>query len=227
MEARMQTVKLSRKEREFQRHRQEILEVALKMFSESGFHGVTMQDIARESEFAVGSIYKFFSNKEDLYGALLMERLDEIDQTLIAAIESGKDEIDSIRTFVQNLPTLVSKNVKFFRIFHAEIHKASFAGFAELDKKLKERHQHFLTMLADLFEKGIRRKLFKSFDPYLLATALDGIIAGFMLQYFEQGDWYPFDADTIMEIFFGSILLDRPDFRDKATGDSHDAPFRK
>jgi TetR/AcrR family transcriptional regulator len=71
----MQAVKVSRKERELQRHRWEILRVALKMFSESGFHGVTMQDIARESEFAVGTLYKFFNNKEDLYGALLMEKL--------------------------------------------------------------------------------------------------------------------------------------------------------
>jgi TetR/AcrR family transcriptional regulator len=211
----MQDKKLSRKEREFQRHRQEILRVALKMFSESGFHGVTMQDIARESEFAVGTIYKFFSNKEDLYGALLMEKLDEMDQVLMGAIEGGKDEIDSIRAFVENLLALVRKNVKFFRIFHAEIRKAGFADFAELDTKLKQGHDRHVAALADLFESGIRRKVFKNLDPYLLATALDGMIAGFMLQYLEHGDRYLFDADTIIDIFFGPILLDQPDCRDK------------
>jgi TetR/AcrR family transcriptional regulator len=222
MEVKMQTVKLSRKERELQRHRQEILRVALKMFSESGFHGVTMNDIARESEFAVGTLYKFFKNKEDLYGALLMEKLDEIDQVLIGAIESGKDEIDSIRAFVQNLLRLVRKNVKFFRIFHAEIHKAGFAAFADLDRKLKQGHERLLATLADIFERGIQRKVFKNLNPYLLTTALDGIIAGFMLQYFEHGDRYPFDADTIMEIFFGSILLDQPDCQDKTPDNLND-----
>jgi DNA-binding transcriptional regulator YbjK len=62
--------KLSRKEREFFWRRQEILESALELFSEKGFHNITMHDIAKKSEFAVGTIYKFFSNKEELYKAL-------------------------------------------------------------------------------------------------------------------------------------------------------------
>jgi TetR/AcrR family transcriptional regulator len=219
----MQAVKLSRKERELQRHRQEILRLALKMFSESGFHGVTMQDIARESEFAVGTLYKLFNNKEDLYGALLMEKFDELEQVLKKAIEDSKDEIESIRTFVQNLVGLVRKNVRIFRIFHAEIHKAGFAAFGELERRLKQGHARYLAMLAELFERGIRKRVFKSLDPYSLATAFDGMIAGFMMQYFEQGDQYPLDADVIMEIFFGPILLDQPDDREK-TPDNANKP---
>jgi len=64
---------LPRKEREFLRHRQEILESALELFSEKGFHNVTMLQIAGESEFAVGTLYKFFANKEDLIRPLSLK----------------------------------------------------------------------------------------------------------------------------------------------------------
>jgi TetR/AcrR family transcriptional regulator len=44
----MDNMTLTRKEREKIRHREDILEAALKLFSEKGFHNVSMQDIAVE-----------------------------------------------------------------------------------------------------------------------------------------------------------------------------------
>lgn len=41
---------LSRKERDRLRHKEEILAVALRLFSDRDFHNVSMQEIAEESE---------------------------------------------------------------------------------------------------------------------------------------------------------------------------------
>jgi TetR/AcrR family transcriptional regulator len=215
MEAMMQTVKLSRKERELQRHRQEILRVALKMFSESGFHGVTMQDIARESEFSVGTLYKFFQSKEDLYGALLLEKIDEMENALHGTLEGGKDEVESIRSFLEGLIRLVKKNANFFRLYLAEIHRTGPGALASIGMEMKEGREREIARLAGVFERGIRNKVFRALDPFLMAAALDGIIAGLIIQYLEQGDRYPLNANTIMEIFFGPILLAQPDSQDE------------
>ncbi len=51
--------------------------MALKLFSEKGFHNVSMHEIAEKSEFAVGTLYKFFSNKEELYKALILEKAEK------------------------------------------------------------------------------------------------------------------------------------------------------
>ena len=59
--------RLTRKERERVRHRTEIIRAAEAIFAEKGFHGATIEDIARRAEFAVGTIYNFFKGKEDLY----------------------------------------------------------------------------------------------------------------------------------------------------------------
>jgi len=67
----METCKLSRREREKLRQRQEVLDVALGLFSEKGYHNVSMHEIAKAAEFAIGTLYKFFRNKEDLYRALI------------------------------------------------------------------------------------------------------------------------------------------------------------
>ena len=65
--------RLPRRERENLRQRGEILETALSLFSEKGYHNVSMQQIAKQAEFGVGTIYKFFANKQDLYKILIME----------------------------------------------------------------------------------------------------------------------------------------------------------
>jgi len=210
----MQSLKVSRKERELQRHRWEILRVALKMFSESGFHGVTMQDIARESEFSVGTLYKFFNNKEDLYGALLLEKIDEMEDALRDTLEGDKDEMDSIRTFLDGLIGLVKKNADFFRLYLSEITRTGPSALSSIGMELKEGREREIARLAAVFERGIRNEVFRDLDPFLLAAALDGMISGLIIQYLEQGDRYPLDADTIMEIFFGSILVDQPEGRE-------------
>ncbi len=202
----MKEESLPRKEREFIRHRREILECALELFSKNGFNSVTMNDIAAQSEFAVGTLYKFFRNKEDLYTALILEISDEFEGTLTRAIEDGKDEMDSIRGYVDNFIELFMKNLKFVRLYLAEARGASFNVQAGMDAELRKKYDRVLEKLAEVFKRGIRKKIFKDFDAYLLARGLDGIANAFLFQVLDHGDEHAFDTGTIMKMFFEPIL---------------------
>ena len=48
--------KPSRKEREYQTRRVDILNAAERVFAEKGFHQTTVAEIAKESEFAIGTL---------------------------------------------------------------------------------------------------------------------------------------------------------------------------
>lgn len=61
----------TRRERERQRHRQEILEAARAIVADRGLEHVTVEQVARQAEFAVGSIYRHFASKEELILAVL------------------------------------------------------------------------------------------------------------------------------------------------------------
>ena len=43
---------------------------------------VSMHQIADKAEFAIGTLYKFFQNKEDLYKALLLEQCDRFEEAI-------------------------------------------------------------------------------------------------------------------------------------------------
>ena len=201
----MEKTKLSRKEREYLRHRQEILQVALKLFSEKGFHNVSMHEIAEKSEFAVGTLYKFFSNKEELYKALMLEASNVFHSSLMAALATSGNELEKIKACVEARIKVFLDNLDYVRLYLAETRGAGFNVKAGLDTDIKVRYEQFLKKLANVFESGIKRKVFKKFDPYLLAVALDGISNAFLFQHLEYPDAHPFDADLIVNIFFQQI----------------------
>src|SRR5262245_2716647 len=47
--------------------RDRIVNAALRVFGDRGFHGATMQDVVRESGLSVGAIYTWFKSKDDLF----------------------------------------------------------------------------------------------------------------------------------------------------------------
>ena len=67
----------TRREREREAHRQAVLRVAEGVFASRGFEGATIAEIARLSEFSVGSIYNFFPGKRELGEAVMLRICSE------------------------------------------------------------------------------------------------------------------------------------------------------
>jgi len=210
----MKNGKPSRKEREYLRHRQEILKVALKLFSEKGFHNVSMHEIAEKSEFAVGTLYKFFSNKEDLYRALMLEASNVFHSSLMAALSTSGSELEKIRACVEAKIKVFMDNLDYVRLYMAETQGVSFNVKTSLDPEIMDRYEKFLKQLARVFENGIKKRLFKKFEPYLLAVALDGISNALLFHHVEYPGAHPFDADLIINIFFQQVY-EKEDLRDE------------
>lgn len=68
-----------------------ILEAAEQLFAEKGYDGTTMTEIASRSGTAIGSLYRFFPNKEVLAEALLADYVGKVRESLdgIAAVAPG------------------------------------------------------------------------------------------------------------------------------------------
>jgi AcrR family transcriptional regulator len=200
---------LSRREREKLRQRQEILAASLELFSENGYHSVSMHQIAEKAEFAIGTLYKFFQNKEDLYKALVLEQCDHFEAAVTGAMTVPEDEVDQLRQYIRTKSQRIRANLPFVRLFLAERRGASFNIRAGLDDELRKRHYVFLERLASVFESGIRKERFKGMaDPYHLAIALDSIFDAFLLLWLDAPDRYPYpdDPDIILNILFKGLM---------------------
>jgi TetR/AcrR family transcriptional regulator len=205
----MERERLPRREREKLRQRQEMLTAALDLFSQKGFHNVSMHEIAERSEFAIGTLYKFFQNKEDLYKALVLEQCDQFEYALTQAISVADDEVEKLRSYVRTKGQKVRGNLPFVRLFLAERRGASFNIKAGLDEEMRQRHYAFLGRLASIFESGIRSNRFKEIaDPFYLAVAVDSAVDAFLLLWLDEPERHPFpeNPDTILDVFLKGLL---------------------
>ncbi|MFX0134176.1 MAG: TetR/AcrR family transcriptional regulator [Candidatus Hodarchaeota archaeon] len=59
-----------RRDREKEQRRQDIIEVAEKLFFSQGFENTTMEQIAIESEYSKGTLYNYYNSKDELFIAI-------------------------------------------------------------------------------------------------------------------------------------------------------------
>ena len=89
----------------FQDMRELIIKAAFDVFGSNGFGNTTIKDIATEAGIAPGSIYNYFSDKEELFRSTVREgwnRFLEKLQTTIASSMSIKEKYKSFIDFAMN-----------------------------------------------------------------------------------------------------------------------------
>ena len=204
----MQEKKLSRREREKLWQRREMLSAALDLFSTKGYHNVSIRDIAQKSEFAIGTLYNFFKNKEDLYKSLVFEQADIFHETLMEAIEEGDDEVGRLQAYIRAKGQVFRTNSSMIRLYFAETRGASFNIMAGFDSEIREQYNVFLQKLAMVFESGIKKKIFEKIaDPYYLAVSIESITNGFLFLWLEAPERHPYpeDPDLILNIILKGL----------------------
>ncbi|MDQ8706425.1 TetR/AcrR family transcriptional regulator [Streptomyces sp. LHD-70] len=53
--------------------RRQIIDGAVRSFTQGGFHATSMQDVLREAGLSAGAVYRYFSGKEELIAAIVGE----------------------------------------------------------------------------------------------------------------------------------------------------------
>lgn len=183
----MKKGKLPRREREKILHRREILEAALELFSQKGFHDVSIKEIAERAEFAVGTIYKFFKSKQHLYKSLILETTMQFHTTLLKVLDAENGNyLEHIEQFIKTKMGLLGKNISIIRLYLAEIHCLSPALKVGLDAELAQMQSEYRTQLARFLQNAMEQGYIRKHNPMNLAMALDGLIKGFVFGYLEE-----------------------------------------
>ncbi|MFQ5407882.1 MAG: TetR/AcrR family transcriptional regulator [Anaerolineales bacterium] len=80
-----------RREREIKERREAILDAARDVFFAKGLHSATVDDVAAQAQIAKGTVYLYFSSKEELVAGLLLRGLDLLVESLGRAYDEGAD----------------------------------------------------------------------------------------------------------------------------------------
>lgn len=160
----------------------DILRAAELKFSEKGFYGTRVDDIAQAAKINKRMIYEYFGNKEKLYKAVLAEvygRLGSKEQIIyseqLSPIEAIRRVIILYFNFLQDNPTYVNL------ILWENLNKGKYI----VDLDFSNIKQPALDALRRLIEKGKKEGVFKeSIDPeQIILTLLTSSFANFSNRY--------------------------------------------
>jgi len=169
-----------RKEREKERHRREILDAAEKVFVRKGHYLATVEEIAEEAEFSVGTIYNFFENKEDLYVRVIEKIAHDFFDVFEKKVLSNDDPVETIGALIELRLTLFERHRGFFRVFFETSPASHVDPVKALPKNLAVLYDDYIASVSAIFKHGMKKGLFEKTDPFYLTLCLEGIINAFV-----------------------------------------------
>lgn len=92
----------TRKEREFRRREQDILNAALALFNRDDWQSVTVEQIAREAEIGKGTVYKHFDSKDEIYARLTLDFLQGLHDR-VGRLDTGLPVFEYLRTVIREI----------------------------------------------------------------------------------------------------------------------------
>jgi AcrR family transcriptional regulator len=168
--------KAKRKEREFNLRRAEILENAEKVFAAKGFYNTTVAEIAAASGFAIGTLYQFFAGKEQLYTAMITEKLTMMYEKIREAVEKEAGIFRKIEILVVSNFQFIESNAEFCSIFVRGDHLSLSEGSEALRERMMRDYADHVSFIEEVIREGIHTGDLKKMDSRMMAAALLGII---------------------------------------------------
>jgi TetR/AcrR family transcriptional regulator len=199
----MDVEKASRKEREYQVRREEILKAAEKIFAQNGFYNSTVAEIAKESEFAIGTLYQFFTNKEELYYTMMIEKFDLLYKTLQGKVSENNTCLAKLSCLVEEVLSFIEQHVDFFKIFTWELNVLNSPMNNQLKDQLIEKHFAYIQLISDVIKEGFKEGVLRQGNAEDLSTALVGMMNIFSFNWIYNRQQEPLTSKvhTIVNLF--------------------------
>jgi TetR/AcrR family transcriptional regulator len=200
---------MTRRDRNKQRNRQEILSAAQAVFGDKGYHQASIQEIADRADFAVSTLYALFLNKEDLYHQASKDVGRRCGEIFDHAMAKGENEYQKLVNFARAKGDTFRESPDGVRML--EIESLRNPEESPLDGILRI-YDRFLIRIRDLFESGIKKGLFADRDPMIMAITLDSATSELIKRSHTQPETFTYDdqIDELIAIFFEPLLLKKP-----------------
>jgi AcrR family transcriptional regulator len=165
-----------RKQRESEARRDEILSAAECLFSKHGFFKTSMAEIAGAAQFAMGTVYRFFKSKEDIYISLVEAKVEELMSLLEERISQANTATEKIQAVIKVKLAFADKNRDFFRIYVSEWSGFEWTVKSAFGDQVWKRYLAQIQLVADLVREGIRKGEFREIDPEDTSLAFHGML---------------------------------------------------
>ena len=179
-------------EREKERKRREIIDVAEKLFFKEGFKETSMDTIAKKAEFSKRTVYKYFDSKEELYSAIALRGVELLQKIVLKSSENQQTGFEKLSSIASSLIELKRVNLNYAKVIAYFLNQAfeesakgeGIQKCRNLVKDIRELIDRFIN--KGIEDGSIKRDIDKSKSVMSIQTVIVGmyLINDDMYQYF-------------------------------------------
>ncbi|MBW2368652.1 MAG: TetR family transcriptional regulator [Deltaproteobacteria bacterium] len=155
--------------------KQRIIDTAITVFQQKGYHQANIEDVANNLGVTKGALYHYFPSKEAILSVIYMQAMgnyfaDYANPDQLSGLNLSPPE--KMRFFLRNhIQKVAIDNLAMLDVFLSEEHYLP----PKDQKTIRQAKQRYNRVLQDIIEEGIAENHFKPFDARLLANAILGM----------------------------------------------------
>lgn len=179
--------------------RARIMDAAIKVFAERGFHTATVAEIARAAGVADGTIYLYFKSKDDLLLRLFDEKMTQLLADARAALAEERRAPEKLRRFIQLHLSLVERNPELAQVLIVELRQSAqflktadrnkLAAYVDLIAEVVRAGQESGEIVPTIAPAAVKRAIFGALDELALGWLQSGRRANLKKTASDVADW--------------------------------------
>ncbi|HET7577696.1 MAG TPA: TetR/AcrR family transcriptional regulator [Bacillales bacterium] len=188
--------------------RDKILQEAITLFSRNGYSQTTISDVAKASDVSFGSVFTYFSSKENLFRAAVSEPLEKWGPLFFDVAEKDGTPLEKIQQMVREQVKVFLREGPYLRLIQYVLGQPD--RFEEEVKNLDHFLDQFQVTLRPIIEQGQECGELERIDPNLVTLSYLSFINGIRLtltDYFDYENWELY-VDQALRLF-GPIPKER------------------
>jgi len=184
----------SKRQREQQERELQIIIKAKELFCIYGYDHVSMDTIAKETEFTKRTLYRYFSSKDDLFFAIALKGHQELFERLVKSTKKGGTGFEKIRHSINAYFDFYSHDPKLAQMVNIRRYPQS--EEAILNSEFYKQYLALDRILFDLLIKNFIEgqkdgSIRPDLDIHQLAFSTIYVVVGFFQMISVSGDTYP------------------------------------
>ncbi len=182
----------------------QILDAAIKVFAQQGFHQATISQIAREAGVADGTIYLYFKNKEDIMVNFFGYKTKQV-------FGRFREEVDKADNARDKLRLLIKRHLEEFQRDRnmAVLYQTETRRFSRMcEEQIREMSKMYLDLVSEIVESGqdeglMRKDLYMGLVKRFIIGAIDEVINTWL----HSGGSYDLVsmADPLVDLFIRGV----------------------
>ncbi len=161
--------------------RSAILRATLELIAKQGFRDTSISKIARNAKVNVGSIYYYFTSKEDIINALYIENKTNLIDNSLQSYTATLPIEESFKLLFRNIISYFVKNQTIFSFLE------QFESSPHIKSINQEKYRSILKPYEILFERAKQHKMIKNLPVEILQALFTGAILSLTKYYIKSG----------------------------------------